>query len=262
MTAARRRTWTALLVTASCGVTMTSAAWAQARESVTIRGQDQSLHVYGTRGGMPVIVSSGDGGWMHLAPHVAEVLAAKGFFVVGFDVKAYLERFTAGRTTLRPEDEPGDYKVLADFAARGASQKPILIGVSEGRGVVRACGDRSAHEDGDRGSDRPGIVRAQRAGMAMEGRDHLPDARRTERAVLQRLDDCRPYRRRFRWARFTPRTTSSCRSRRSSACWRVQMSRRSSGLSTRSIIASATNWRSSTGAYSKPITWMTRPSPR
>jgi type IV secretory pathway VirJ component len=28
-------------------------------------------------------VSSGDGGWIHLAPHVAEVLAAKGFFVVG-----------------------------------------------------------------------------------------------------------------------------------------------------------------------------------
>ena len=44
---------------------------------------------------------------------------AKGFFVVGFDVKAYLEGFTSGQTTLRAEDEPGDYKVLADFAARG-----------------------------------------------------------------------------------------------------------------------------------------------
>ena len=45
----------------------------------------------------PVIVSSGDGGWIHLGPHVAEVLAAKGFFVVGFDVKAYLESFTSGQ---------------------------------------------------------------------------------------------------------------------------------------------------------------------
>ena len=27
--------------------------------------------------------------------------AAKGFFVVGFDVKAYLEGFTSGTTTLR-----------------------------------------------------------------------------------------------------------------------------------------------------------------
>ena len=83
----------------------------------------------------PVIVSSGDGGWIHLGPHVAELLAANGFFVVGFDVKAYLERFTSGKTTLRPEDEPSDYKVIADFAARGTSQKPILIGVSEGAGL-------------------------------------------------------------------------------------------------------------------------------
>jgi alpha-beta hydrolase superfamily lysophospholipase len=87
-------------------------------------------------------VSSGDGGWIHLAPHVAETLAAKGFFVVGFDVKAYLEHFTSGKATLRPADEPGDYKVISDFAARGATQKPILIGVSEGAGLsVLAASD-------------------------------------------------------------------------------------------------------------------------
>jgi alpha-beta hydrolase superfamily lysophospholipase len=95
-------------------------------------------------GGPPVIVSSGDGGWIHLGPHVAEVLAAKGFFVVGFDVKAYLERFTSGKTTLRTEDEPSDYKAIADFAARGTTQKPILIGVSEGAGLsVLAATDPS-----------------------------------------------------------------------------------------------------------------------
>jgi fermentation-respiration switch protein FrsA (DUF1100 family) len=82
-----------------------------------------------------VIITSGDGGWIHLGPHVAEVLAAKGFFAVGFDAKAYLASFTSGKATLRPEDEPGDYKVLADFAARGTTQKPILIGVSEGAGL-------------------------------------------------------------------------------------------------------------------------------
>jgi type IV secretory pathway VirJ component len=76
-----------------------------------------------------VVVSSGDGGWMHLGPHVAEVLASAGFFVVGFDVKVYLESFTSGNATLRPEDEPHDYKVLADFAARGTTQKPVLVGV-------------------------------------------------------------------------------------------------------------------------------------
>jgi fermentation-respiration switch protein FrsA (DUF1100 family) len=110
-------------------------AQAQTTQTFMVRGHSQSLRLYGTRGHTPVIVSSGDGGWIHLGPHVAEVLAAKGFFVVGFDVKAYLESFTSGKATLRPEDEPGDYKALADFAARGATQKPVLIGVSEGAGL-------------------------------------------------------------------------------------------------------------------------------
>lgn len=82
-----------------------------------------------------MIVSSGDGGWIHLGPHVAEVLAAHGFFVVGFDAKEYLEGFTSGGATLRPEDEPADYKILADYAGRGSTERPILIGVSEGAGL-------------------------------------------------------------------------------------------------------------------------------
>jgi len=107
----------------------------QHTETISIRGRPESLRIYGSRGGVPAIVSSGDGGWIHLAPHIAEVLAAKGFFVVGVDVRAYLSSFTAGGVALRPEDEPADYKLLADFAARGSSQKPILVGVSEGAGL-------------------------------------------------------------------------------------------------------------------------------
>ena len=117
-------------------------ARAQARETLTIRGQEQTLHVYGVRGGTPVIVTSGDGGWIHLGPHVAQVLAAKGFYVVGFDAKAYLEGFTAGKTTLNPSDASGDYAVVAEFAARGSNQRPILVGVSEGAGLsVLAASD-------------------------------------------------------------------------------------------------------------------------
>ncbi len=110
-------------------------ARAQTAENITIRGHVQNLRLYGSRGGTPVIVSSGDGGWIHLGPHVAHVLAAKGFFVVGFDAKAYLESFTSGKVTLRSEDEPSDYKVLADYASQGSTQRPILIGVSEGAGL-------------------------------------------------------------------------------------------------------------------------------
>ena len=50
--------------------------------------------LYGMTNARPVIVSSGDGGWIHLGPHVARLLAAHGCFVVGFDVKAYLTSFT------------------------------------------------------------------------------------------------------------------------------------------------------------------------
>ena len=111
------------------------AATIQTRDTVTIRGHAQSVSLYGRRGGRPIVVSSGDGGWIHLAPHVAEFLASQGFFVVGFDTRGYLESFTAGRRTLTPQDEPGDYKVLADFAAQRQTAKPILIGVSEGAGL-------------------------------------------------------------------------------------------------------------------------------
>jgi fermentation-respiration switch protein FrsA (DUF1100 family) len=76
---------------------------------------------------------------------VAEMLASNGFFVVGFDVKAYLASFTSGKTTLRVEDEPNDYAVLADVASRGTGKKPILVGVSEGAGLsVLAASDPRA----------------------------------------------------------------------------------------------------------------------
>lgn len=118
------------------------AGLAQTRQTLSIRGREQTLYLYGrhTKAGHEaaadrIIVSSGDGGWIHLGPHVAEVLAAKGFFVVGFDVKSYLSSFTSGRTTLGREDEPGDYRVLAEFAAGATGKKPILIGISEGAGL-------------------------------------------------------------------------------------------------------------------------------
>ncbi len=110
-------------------------SWSQDRETVAIRGHQQSLYIYGSPRGEPVIVSSGDGGWIHLGPHVAEVLAARGFFVVGFDVKIYLSTFTSERSTLRPEQEPADYRVLVDVAKNATGRKPILIGVSEGAGL-------------------------------------------------------------------------------------------------------------------------------
>ena len=115
--------------------TAVTVPWAYAPQTLTLRGHPQTLHVYGSPGGDPIIVSSGDGGWIHLGPHVAQVLAGKGFRVVGFDVKAYLASFTSGARTLRAEDEPTDYRLLAQFARAAGPKKPILVGVSEGAGL-------------------------------------------------------------------------------------------------------------------------------
>jgi alpha-beta hydrolase superfamily lysophospholipase len=66
---------------------------------------------------------------------VADVLAARGFSVVGFDAKAYLAGFTTDQSALRPSDEPGDYKALVTFASAATGRRPILVGVSEGAGL-------------------------------------------------------------------------------------------------------------------------------
>jgi pimeloyl-ACP methyl ester carboxylesterase len=110
-------------------------SWSQSHQAVAIRGHQQTVYLYGSPRGEPVIVSSGDGGWIHLAPHVADVLSAHGFYVIGFDVKGYLSSFTTEQSTLRREDEPADYRVLTELATKTTGKKPMLIGVSEGAGL-------------------------------------------------------------------------------------------------------------------------------
>jgi len=108
-------------------------------ESLTIRGQEQSLHVYGpcgTRGRTVTVVASGDGGWIHLGPSVAEFLSSQGHCVIGFDSKGYLSSFTKGATTLSTTDVPGDIATLLVYASKGAGAVPILMGVSEGAALA------------------------------------------------------------------------------------------------------------------------------
>lgn len=106
-----------------------------AARTVVVRGRPQTLELYGQANGPPVLVSSGDGGWIHLAPHIAELLAARGFAVFGFDVKAYLSSFTSGSTTLTTADVPSDYRALIEDVRGTSNRQPILIGVSVGAGL-------------------------------------------------------------------------------------------------------------------------------
>jgi alpha-beta hydrolase superfamily lysophospholipase len=126
---------TSLLVPLAAGASPSAEPW-------TVRGQRQTLHLYGARGGPVAVVASGDGGWIHLAPDIAELLSGQGWFVVGLDSKGYLSSFTRGATTLSAGDVPGDFAALLDHAAPGAGAPTLLVGVSEGAGLaVLAAGD-------------------------------------------------------------------------------------------------------------------------
>jgi fermentation-respiration switch protein FrsA (DUF1100 family) len=132
----------ATLTVAASWLTVLAANSTARVDTIVLRGHTQRLHLYGPRTGDPVIVSSGDGGWIHLGPHVAEYLAGRGYFVVGFDTRGYLESFTSGAATVSTDDEPADYRALARWTMDIAGKKPILIGVSEGAGLsVLAAAD-------------------------------------------------------------------------------------------------------------------------
>jgi pimeloyl-ACP methyl ester carboxylesterase len=116
-------------------------------DTLVIRGRTQTLHTYGTRGhGDPVILASGDGGWIHLGPHAARTLEAAGFFVVGVDARAYLHSFTSAAVSpLQRADVAGDFRDIAEWAAAGSGKRAILVGVSEGAGLsVLAASDARA----------------------------------------------------------------------------------------------------------------------
>ncbi|MBZ5498184.1 MAG: hypothetical protein LAP85_17425 [Acidobacteriia bacterium] len=112
--------------------------WGSSLQSTSvfnIRGKSQQLHLYGSSSGDPVVLSSGDLGWAGLVVHVAEFLAGRGYYVIGFDSKAYLTGFTTRDATLDPRDVPRDYRALVDWIRQKSAVKPVLAGVSEGAGL-------------------------------------------------------------------------------------------------------------------------------
>ena len=108
--------------------------------TVDLHGRPQLVRLYGKPGGPAAVVSSGDGGWIHLAPHIAQLLASRGWFVVGVDSRAYLSSATRS-APLSVDDVPRDYASLLRLV--GASPAPpIFVGVSEGAGLsVAAAAD-------------------------------------------------------------------------------------------------------------------------
>jgi hypothetical protein len=110
-------------------------AFAADQDTIAIRGRIQELHLMGHRGSAPIILSSGDLGWAGLVVHVGEFLAGQGYYVIGFNTRAYLTSFTSRDSILSPQDVPADYSRLIEYARQGSAVKPILAGISEGAGL-------------------------------------------------------------------------------------------------------------------------------
>ena len=122
----------------------TSPAGSERTDQLALRGRRQTLHLYGSPRGAPVVLLSGDGGWIHLGPQVAQMLAARGFLVVGVDSRAYLESFTSATSALSEDDVAGDFRTLIGYASRATGQRPLLVGISEGAALsVLAAADPS-----------------------------------------------------------------------------------------------------------------------
>jgi dienelactone hydrolase len=142
--------WGRLAVTLAlmlaCGVTSGAQAAAETQREVSVRGKKQTLRLFGAETGRPVVVSSGDGGWIHLAPDVTEWLVGQGYFVVGVDSKAYLSSFTSGDKTLTTSDVPADYRVFVDVARAGRERRVLLVGVSLGSGMSVLAASDSARQ--------------------------------------------------------------------------------------------------------------------
>ena len=182
-----------MFLTVAAGVIGAAAgtAGAQTTETVTVRGQTQSLRLYGDRGRVPVIVSSGDGGWMHLAPHVAESSRPGAFSssdsTSGVSRELHLrQNHAAGRGRARRLQ--GHRRT----SRRGSEPEAHADRSIRRRRAVGAGGDRSREKARNRRRHRPRPARHQRARMALEGLADLPDARLAERTDIQRRRHRRP----------------------------------------------------------------------
>ncbi len=126
-------------------VMLSSYSWSslpQETRDFNLRSKTQQLHLYGSVSDEPILLSSGDLGWAGLVVHVAEFLSAHGYYVIGFNSKAYLAGFTTRDSTLDPRDVPGDYRALIAIAGQHGTKKPVLAGISEGAGLsVLAASD-------------------------------------------------------------------------------------------------------------------------
>lgn len=108
--------------------------------NVTVRSRTIPLSIYRPSGASrgTIVMGSGDVGWVGLAVSMAEELSARGYLVVGLNVRHYLAAFTSGKEHLEPADVAADYRLFADAARQkfAAGPRVVVAGVSEGAALA------------------------------------------------------------------------------------------------------------------------------
>jgi pimeloyl-ACP methyl ester carboxylesterase len=117
---------------------------------VDVRGKSLTLTISRPPGAPrgTIVMGSGDVGWVGLAASMADDLSAQGYLVAGLNIRQYLASFTSGKSHLQIEDEPSDYRTIADvLKSHGLLVHPVILsGVSEGAALaVLAASDAKNH---------------------------------------------------------------------------------------------------------------------
>ena len=133
------------------------------------------------------IVTSGDGGWVHLGPGRRRGSWPRR----ATSSSASTRRPTcpaspAGRRRSRRPTCRADYAVLVDYAAQGAPGPPLLVRRLRGRRPLRARGDRARGPAPDRRRRGARAARQERARLALARLDDLHHEEDAERAAVQR----------------------------------------------------------------------------
>jgi len=118
------------------------------KNEVTIRSHQQKIYLYLAKGRehhRKILFAPGDGGCRGFAIAISEELAKAGHDAYCLDTRDYLESFT-GPHVLSTTDIASDFGQIAQWVQQGVRERVLLVGWSEGAGLVLAAAADAANQ--------------------------------------------------------------------------------------------------------------------
>jgi predicted alpha/beta hydrolase len=150
------------------------------KNEVTIRDHQQKVYLYPAEGAgqhRRVLFAPGDGGCRGFGITITEELAKAGYDAYCFDTRRYLESFT-GPVVLSTEQIASDFNQMARWIQRGAQERILLVGWSEGAGLGLVATTDAANPSYLSGLGRYWYAGRQHFGLAL-GRHRRGDHQET-----------------------------------------------------------------------------------